>query len=549
MPVAHRCRPLVLATVLAAVASLTLPASPSRAVDRPVVTAVFGDSFAAGEGLPGVDPGEAECQRALGRASGNGDPSTAWGITVLDRMKADQGLQEKARWFAACTSAATQHFKEAPQDTRFLGLFGVHRDKAQYDEAVAGTGEQRFDVVLSSFGGNDLGFGAVIMDCIGVDDAMAAAAAGGRAGGWVGAAAGVATWPVTGRCRPGLDAELRTKIDQVVAPNERKLYDQFYDATNPGALIVVAGYPQIFEDPTTSWATVNAVTGRCQGMHDDDADMLRGVAGRLNQAIGAEVKAAAARHPDRTWAFVDVSIPFAGHGLCSDEGDQWINGLTSGAGAGDFRLIRSFHPTQAGHTDGYAQFIVANKAVKEWRPQQGAPEEALRTAAAGPTWDQIKNASIPAMCSHPPTTLVDGKDVTVGASDGYFELLRTLSNGEPGFVTGVPSADAGPLTAVVVSCNAGGVGWPNSIMFFSNGGKYYGYSDLYEGVDWEGQGMNAPGRDGVMGMWLKGAEVEVYTSAETGNDASCCPSTAALLRLRPGNGRIVVTSLKEDIGD
>jgi hypothetical protein len=130
----------------------------------------------------------------------------------------------------------------------------------------------------------------------------------------------------------------------------------------------VAGYPQPFEDPTTSWATVNAITGRCQGMHDDDAHMLRGVAGRLNQAIGAEVKAAAARHPDRTWVFADVSIPFAGHGLCSDEGDQWINGLTSGLGAGDFRLLRSFHPTQAGHTDGYANFITTNKVVKQWRP-------------------------------------------------------------------------------------------------------------------------------------------------------------------------------------
>lgn len=151
-----------------------------------------------------------------------------------------------------------------------------------------------------------------------------------------------------------------------------KLYDEFYRSTTPGALIVVAGYPQLFEDPATSWAKVNALTRRCQGVHYDDAEMLRGIAGRLNQAIGAEVKAAATRHPDRTWVFADVSVRFADHGLCSKEAAQWINGLTSGLGAVDFRLQRSFHPTQKGHTDGYANFIAQNKKVREWRPV-GAP--------------------------------------------------------------------------------------------------------------------------------------------------------------------------------
>lgn len=132
--------------------------------------------------------------------------------------------------------------------------------------------------------------------------------------------------------------------------------------------------------------------------------------------------------------------------------------------------------------------------------------------------------------------------------DGMFELVRTLPNGQPGLVQGIPS-DTGPLTAVVVSCNAGGVGWPNQVMVFKGAGEYYAHSDLYEGVDWDAGGMIGPGRDGIMGVSLRGSELEVYTLAELPSDMSCCPSTSAVLTLRPAGGGIVVTSLVEDLGD
>ncbi|HEV2071314.1 MAG TPA: hypothetical protein VGR26_16105 [Acidimicrobiales bacterium] len=368
--------PRMLAGLVAGLLALSgLSVSPSSAQDaqRPVVGAVFGDSFASGEGLAGIDLGEAECQRALGRTAGNGDPSTAWGVTVLEDLPVQRS------WFAACTGARTEHFTKTPQRTG-LWPYQVKRDKTQYAEAVDGTGTERFDVVLASFGGNDLEFDKVIRDCIGVDDALLGATEGARAGGWAGGAAGGAAGLLTGRCQPGLEQDRREAIDRLTEKNLPDLYNDLAGTTTEGALIVVTGYPQLFEDPTTSWLPANALTRRCHGMHFDDADMIRGLAGRLNQAIGAEVEEAAKRHPERTWVFADVSFPFDGHGLCSDRAESWINGITTGLLEGDFRYKRSFHPTQDGHTKGYAGFIAGFREVEEWRP---------RPSGASPLGEQI----------------------------------------------------------------------------------------------------------------------------------------------------------------
>jgi hypothetical protein len=127
--------------------------------------------------------------------------------------------------------------------------------------------------------------------------------------------------------------------------------------------------------------------------------------------------------------------------------------------------------------------------------------------------------------------------------------MPALYSGTTGILQGVPSSDAGPLTAVVVSCNGGGVSWPNMVMFFSSGGQYYGVGDLYEGLGWEAEGMSGPGREGIISISLSGDQVQVYTSATTLQDAECCPSTSAVLSLRASGGRIIQSDLFEDLGD
>lgn len=183
------------------------------------------------------------------------------------------------------------------------------------------------------------------------------------------------------------------------------------------------------------------------------------------------------------------------------------------------------------------------------------------TPAAAPSLDELKSADIPAMCQHAATTLVDGADPSLDTDDGAFRLLDRLPDGGPSHLVGVPS-DAGPLTVVVAECNAGGVGWPNPILFFGPGGTFYGGTFLTgptiddagtPSAPWEQAWADAeaaaPGRDGVSAIALEGKTVVVTTSAELPDDSSCCPTGQVTVRIAPVGGQIEVVELTRTDAD
>ncbi len=173
----------------------------------------------------------------------------------------------------------------------------------------------------------------------------------------------------------------------------------------------------------------------------------------------------------------------------------------------------------------------------------GATTRPPSTSEASASWDVIKDAAIPSTCEHPATTLVDGVDETLTAEQGHFQLLQSLPDGSPGFVGGLPS-DAGPLTAVIFNCDAGGVGWPDQVMFFTADGRYLTHADLYEAIDWESTGLEGPGRNGVTSIALKGNSLYIHTLAYVGSEPACCPRAQAELRMRIQDGKATVTSVK-----
>lgn len=171
-------------------------------------------------------------------------------------------------------------------------------------------------------------------------------------------------------------------------------------------------------------------------------------------------------------------------------------------------------------------------------------------AATSPAWEEFANAAIPGFCWHPPATLVDGADPAPEAGRGYFRLWRTIpSTGATAILPDVPSP-AGPLTAVVAACNAGGVSWPNQVLFFGPGGAYVAGTDLMDpdptGATsgdqsfpweqaWTDEGMYAPARQGIQSMMLDGDEVVFDVLASGPEDAGCCPTMRATVRVRvPG---------------
>ena len=148
--------------------------------------------------------------------------------------------------------------------------------------------------VTLTVGGNDVGFAAVMQNCF--------------------------VWP-SSSCLGDIENGERMVADGTVAQRITSTVAAIRAKAAPGAKIIVAGYPLLFNLPNPKYSTW---AGRV------NTDTVA-----LNDAIQAAAVASGA-------IFVDVEIAFAGHGIGSSS--PWIN---------DFNIFRStdgFHPNATGYT-------------------------------------------------------------------------------------------------------------------------------------------------------------------------------------------------------
>lgn len=317
-----------LALALTAAVLAATPA-PAGADDTPPHWLALGDSYSSGEGLSGTDPpgkGNPECARANGRTG-----AEAWAVVAYDEVWGRATLHDN-QVFTACTGAVSSSDDPSNNDA-----------EAQIDEAQQWLDGATANVVSFSFGGNDIGFGGVLKDCID-------------------APGGETSWVKFGNGCDIDETEMRSRIDMLVGNKKISgayygsealpaLYDLVAENTAPGGHVFVLGYPQIVED-LGRWPSINRYYwSSCQRIRNSDVAMLRSATGYLNEQIGRAVMAADERHSDVHFHFLDVSKVYESdsgrHALCS--ADPWLNGVTVSGTSGDVRLMRSFHPTQAGY--------------------------------------------------------------------------------------------------------------------------------------------------------------------------------------------------------
>ena len=103
-------------------------------------------------------------------------------------------------------------------------------------------------------------------------------------------------------------------------------------ARAPGAVVVVVGYPRIFNGQDC-----NALTW----FSSSEETKLNATADLLNAATATQAAAAGFRFANPTTAFV-------GHAWCASA--EWINGLS-------FPISESYHPNRAGHASGYTPTV------------------------------------------------------------------------------------------------------------------------------------------------------------------------------------------------
>lgn len=288
-------------------------------------------------------------------------------------------------------------------------------------------------------------------------------------------------------------------------PGEWHFYNQHLEKTTPA---VYSNWPHELtfglDALTLSGTSVTAITT------EGDGPVLKTAAGDPN----ATMKSVAIDLPlgaDTHCRVIDSNDSIA---LLSCESTLYQVDLKSGDAKeapvaarsterGTLRYLRAPIIRPANDSDGQ------NASVTTTSPASSttlAPTTTLPRQA--PTWDEIKNAQIPGACQHDPTTLVDGKDVTLGEGMAVFELNQTE------LVSGLTS-DSGPLTVATFYCNPGGNAvWPEGIAAFSAGGIYYdmifpdGHETLYEASSiWTAIGTEGPGRSGAAGLTINGDHV------------------------------------------
>jgi lysophospholipase L1-like esterase len=183
-------------------------------------------------------------------------------------------------------------------------------------------------LVTLTIGGNDVGFSAVVRGCA---EAKQRCSNGSYV---LTRPTGVDPQPLT-VYEPYLIQQLRGHLAAVYAQIHAKA---------PNARVVVVGYPRLFD--TSFPQTTCVLTG------PDDQQWLNSMADAMIATISGAIADTKAAYPSMAIQLVDPRAAFTGHEVCSNGGQQWINGLIP------TNLSASFHPNTQGQSQ-YANLVNA----------------------------------------------------------------------------------------------------------------------------------------------------------------------------------------------
>ncbi|RKR74008.1 hypothetical protein [Frondihabitans australicus] len=181
---------------------------------------------------------------------------------------------------------------------------------------------------------------------------------------------------------------------------------------------------------------------------------------------------------------------------------------TLGAGAAALLLATTLAGCTAGAT-------TAQPTTTVTVTQTPSPSATLDVQSA------LESAPVPALCQHPAGTLQGGTLPGQAESTGYVKLSSIADTGEgPYFAEGSITGVDGEAVAASITCNAGGVPWPDVIVLYAvddgslklEGSYSLGTPTKAESavtqsvsvtggsavVSWTGPGANQPAADGSL---------------------------------------------------
>jgi len=380
-------------------------------IDAPRLFAIFGDSYAAGEGAPDIVVGT-----DLAPFQGESREDRAGWIDRMCHRSERGGMLQAARALQnevgnafdlrtfACSGAEIQDgFVSVQSDPPEAGA----PTDPQLDQAERWMSDReagRVDAVLISLGGNDAGFARRIADCIGgevVEDLLVnllpfdcALDPGFRRL--------VADEPAK---LPGLYDLLATQLQRV---NPRRVYIRGY----PDALRSPRDYCQAFQDPgeepplqpSLSNLPANAAYNNLEGITREVSELVDTA---FVQVVNGHMLDAARRHG---WIpIMDWYEATRGHGFCADE--RWFN-IPSEAFRNQGNSGGVFHPNELGYR---SEADVITRVLSEtWLPPRPVNIALARATAplVSRTGDPTSRIARPVRDALQRATYVRGRRVT-----------------------------------------------------------------------------------------------------------------------------------------
>jgi lysophospholipase L1-like esterase len=316
----------------------------------------LGDSYAAGEGLPGYEPGSEDipagdrCHRSLEFA--------------FPRLLRFRYPAETERLHRACSGAVVANVFETVQ--RHDGVPSSQGLQVG-PETLSGA-----RLVTVTMGGNDVRFADMLIFCA----------------------------KHTGCTDDGFErgetlAEFAERRLSAVGEDLTSMYTKLRAQTPGEARILVLGYPSLFPETIPTFGTHPFCRTVFKAFGESERTAIRGWNVELNEKVQAAAIAAGIE-------YVDVFSPFTGHEVCGSAGG-WLKFVGDPS-----RQERDgwFHPTRAGQT------MMARVVTCYWRVY-GSRQEAINNdpadafemsacvADAYPTGDEVGPVSIP---TPPPPT-------------------------------------------------------------------------------------------------------------------------------------------------
>jgi hypothetical protein len=157
------------------------------------------------------------------------------------------------------------------------------------------------------------------------------------------------------------------------------------------------------------------------------------------------------------------------------------------------------------------------------------------------TFEYLQRAPVPALCEHDPGQLKNGQLPPQEGHPGNVAIALNYNTGAYKVAFGDLTGGGGDA-AMVIHCNAGGVGWPESVQLYTAGPQLSTAGPRrLGGID---LGDLTHSREVVTDLSISDRVAHVTWLANGPNDGACCPTIKMTAELRWDGSTVVAQNVR-----